>query len=70
MGRFSETWQHPAIYNLIDHSSNLLSTCSRIQLISEIPSWNAAANHVMLLLGCVPCFGFVGYVLASFSGDQ
>ena len=33
MGRFSETWQHPAIYNLIDHSSNLLSTCSRVRPI-------------------------------------
>jgi hypothetical protein len=30
MGRFSETWQHPGIYNLIDRSSNLLSTCSRV----------------------------------------
>ena len=33
MGRFSETWQHPAIYNLIDHSSNLLSTCSQVRPI-------------------------------------
>jgi transposase-like protein len=33
MARFSETWQHPAIYNLIDDSSNLLSTCSRVRPI-------------------------------------
>ena len=33
MGRFSETWQHPGIYNLIDRSSNLLSTCSRVLIL-------------------------------------
>jgi hypothetical protein len=31
---------------------------------------DAVANRVMLLLGCVLSFGFVGYVLASFSDDQ
>jgi hypothetical protein len=44
MGRFSETWQHPGIYNLIDHSSNLLSTCSRVS--GNFPSdWSERSSH-------------------------
>jgi hypothetical protein len=33
MVAFLKPWQHPAIYNLIDHSSNLLGTCSRVRPI-------------------------------------